>query len=421
MVGTTVTGNSAGNVGGGVYVGPIASGEIVNSTISGNHAGNTGGGLANEGRTTLNNVTVVGNSCGNVGAGIDNDFDGSPSLEIANSILADNFMVRPFGGSSFPEDCRGDVTTRGYNLIEKMACTLAGPGVATDLLALDPALGPLADNGGPTPTHALSATSPAVNAGNPNVPGSGGASCAATDQRGIDRPSGLRCDIGAFELARCGNGVLDPEEECDDGSNVDDDGCDSNCTVTRCGNGVVTSGEECDDANTLDGDCCSSACALEPMGSLVEPAPAGATFAMKRDGKLQFKWKGRTAMPTTVFGDPTANTDVSICLLDTTGATPTLVASARVHAGAGWKANTAGFSYKGGSAAPGTLSRLMLHGGSVAKIAAKGLSPRLRPGRLPLVTPVTVVIRTSTGSTVFGAAFDGAKQNRMNGFKARTR
>ena len=91
MVGTTVTGNSAGNVGGGVYVGPIASGEIVNSTISGNHAGNTGGGLANEGRTTLNNVTVVGNSCGNVGAGIDNDFDGSPSLEIANSILADNF------------------------------------------------------------------------------------------------------------------------------------------------------------------------------------------------------------------------------------------------------------------------------------------------------------------------------------------
>ena len=80
-----------------------------------------------------------------------------------------------------------------------------------------------------------------------------------------------------------------------------------------------------------------------------------------------------------------------------------------------------GFSYKGGSAAPGTLSRLMLHGGSVAKIAAKGLSPRLRPGRLPLVMPVTVVIRTSTGSTVFGAAFDGAKQNRMNGFKARTR
>jgi cysteine-rich repeat protein len=113
--------------------------------------------------------------------------------------------------------------------------------------------------------------SPTVNAGNPNVPGSGGASRAATDQRGIDRPSGLRCDIGA-RVARCGNGVLDPEEE-DDGSNVDDDGCDSNCTVTRCGNGVVTSGEECDDANTLDGDCCSSACALEPRPSSSPPRP----------------------------------------------------------------------------------------------------------------------------------------------------
>jgi hypothetical protein len=71
--------------------------------------------------STLDNVTVVGNSCGNVGAGVDNDFDGGPSLEIANSILADNFMVRPFGGA-FPEDCLGDVTTRGYNLIEKVAC-----------------------------------------------------------------------------------------------------------------------------------------------------------------------------------------------------------------------------------------------------------------------------------------------------------
>ena len=101
-------------------MGPGASGEIVNSTISGNYAGNTSGGLGNEGRTTLDNVTVVGNSCGNVGAGVDNDFDGDPSLEIANSILADNFMVRPFGGGAFPEDCRGEVTTRGYNLIEKL-------------------------------------------------------------------------------------------------------------------------------------------------------------------------------------------------------------------------------------------------------------------------------------------------------------
>jgi cysteine-rich repeat protein len=259
-----------------------------------------------------------------------------------------------------------------------------------------------------------------VNAGNPNVPGSGGAACAATDQRGIDRPSGLRCDIGAFELARCGNGTVDPEEECDDGSNVDGDGCDSNCTVTRCGNGVTAAGEECDDANTLDGDCCSSTCTLAPIESARAPIPGGAAFAMVRGGKLNFKWKGAEVARAT-FGDPTANTDVSVCLIDTTGATPTLVASARIPAGAGWKATASGFSYKAKTAAPGTLSRLTLGAGTGAKISAKGLSPKLRPGRLPLVTPVTVVVRTSTGSTVFGADFDGAKTNRMSGFKARSR
>jgi cysteine-rich repeat protein len=61
--------------------------------------------------------------------------------------------------------------------------------------------------------------------------------------------------------ADCGNSVLDPGEQCDDGNNVDGDtGCDSNCTFTACGNGILTTGEECDDGNLLDGDGCSSTC-----------------------------------------------------------------------------------------------------------------------------------------------------------------
>jgi hypothetical protein len=60
-------------------------------------------------------------------------------------------------------------------------------------------LRPLADNGGPTRTMALRPASPARNAGHPDDPGSGPPACAAADQRGVKRPKGPRCDMGAFE------------------------------------------------------------------------------------------------------------------------------------------------------------------------------------------------------------------------------
>jgi hypothetical protein len=61
-------------------------------------------------------------------------------------------------------------------------------------------LNPLAYNGGPTATHSLAPTSPALDAGNPAVPGGGSfAPCAALDQRNIARPQGAQCDMGAYE------------------------------------------------------------------------------------------------------------------------------------------------------------------------------------------------------------------------------
>jgi hypothetical protein len=64
---------------------------------------------------------------------------------------------------------------------------------AHDLTRLDPMLGPLQDNGGATPTHGLSAGSPAVDAGDPTL-------FPSTDQRGEARPGGARADLGSFEL-----------------------------------------------------------------------------------------------------------------------------------------------------------------------------------------------------------------------------
>ena len=54
---------------------------------------------------------------------------------------------------------------------------------------------------------------------------------------------------------RCGDGNLDPGEECDDGNNLDGDGCSSQCTIEPyCGDGNLDEGEECDDGNLIDGD-----------------------------------------------------------------------------------------------------------------------------------------------------------------------
>src|SRR5205085_817722 len=90
-------------------------------------------------------------------------------------------------------DCRGSVKSLGHNLVHHTAgCTFTMK--SSDIVGKDPKLGSLKDNGGPTPTVAPSASSPAVDA-------IGKAACpVSTDQRGVHRPQGPRCDIGAVEL-----------------------------------------------------------------------------------------------------------------------------------------------------------------------------------------------------------------------------
>jgi cysteine-rich repeat protein len=77
-------------------------------------------------------------------------------------------------------------------------------------------------------------------------------------------------DIDVFTThiptATCGNGVLDPFEQCDDGNAVDGDSCSPACAITLCGNGVLDPGEQCDDGNLQSGDGCSQVCKLEVCG-----------------------------------------------------------------------------------------------------------------------------------------------------------
>jgi len=172
----------------GIYYEKIL--HINNSTISDNKGGG-GVGIYNFGDGTLfiNNSTITGH----VSFGFSNLGSGSTFLQ--NSIIAGN-------GAYLLKECAGKVTSLGHNLIRRNPCfaPAIGDQIGTTTDPIDAKLGPLQDNGGGIPTHALLPDSPAINGGNPETPGGSDTACLTTDQRGIPRPYGSICDIGAFEL-----------------------------------------------------------------------------------------------------------------------------------------------------------------------------------------------------------------------------
>jgi hypothetical protein len=188
LVRSTVANNVAGLLfgfgeGGGIYNAAGASLTIDDSTIANNTAAGGfgfGGGINNAGSLSIAGTTIAGNGAGAQGGGI----SASGPTSVSGTILSDN------DAQSGP-NCSGVVTDLGRNVDDGTSCAF-GPASISNT---DPALGPLGANGGPTPTMALAAGSPAV-----DVPGS---SCSATDQRGVPRPQppGGACDIGAYEYA----------------------------------------------------------------------------------------------------------------------------------------------------------------------------------------------------------------------------
>jgi hypothetical protein len=176
---STIENNNFAGLGGGLsFAGlPGATLKIRDSTISGNHSVNSGGGIeVLSGNAELTNVTVTGNTAA-VAGGLHSAAAGT--IQVTNTILSENS-----GGN-----CGGSITSGGHNLDTESTCGFAGPG---DLSHMSANLGPLQDNGGFTKTHALLPGSPALEAGDD-------AACKPSDQRGVSRPQGLHCDIGAFE------------------------------------------------------------------------------------------------------------------------------------------------------------------------------------------------------------------------------
>ncbi|MFN8161190.1 MAG: choice-of-anchor Q domain-containing protein [Solirubrobacterales bacterium] len=200
--------------GGGISTAGTSTTTVTNTTIASNQAYEDGGGVDAEtgGNVTLNSTTVAGNTAdvdfngGGSGGGVTAATSGlGGAVKLRNALVARNID----NGGEAP-DCvefGGSITSQGHSLIgDTTGCSYtAGSG---DIANRNPQLLALMDNGGPTLTRATRKTSPILNKG---------AGCPSTDQRGVVRKLGGRCDIGAWELVRCqgvvvnriGTGVAD--------------------------------------------------------------------------------------------------------------------------------------------------------------------------------------------------------------------
>jgi Bacterial Ig domain len=193
----TVAGDTfVGNTGpGGGALDNDATLNIANSTFTNNTAGTNGGGaVVNFGTTTVNQSTFSGNTSP-FGANLYN-FTGF-TLSMSMDIVAGGLTGTNCGGGA-------PITDLGYNIDDGTSCGFSA--LNHSLNNTQPQLDALASNGGSTQTMALPAASPAVDAIPPATPGCPG----STDQRGIARPQGKGCDIGAYELVVTTTSVIIP-------------------------------------------------------------------------------------------------------------------------------------------------------------------------------------------------------------------
>jgi hypothetical protein len=190
---STISGNTAGHDGGGVFFDHVTGAVIVqNSTLSGNYAGAEGGGLAlyslYGGSLAILETTIASNTAVGTGGGA---FTQAGPVLVGNSIAADNTAA-----------IDNDLGTSGTGSFDVSYSLVESPGTASitdsggNLFNQDPQLGPLADNGGPTPTHLPANASPVVNAGDPAF-----TPPPSTDQRGLPRVVNGRIDMGSVEVA----------------------------------------------------------------------------------------------------------------------------------------------------------------------------------------------------------------------------
>ncbi len=216
MLRSTFSGNESGGSGGAVAIQGLAT--ITESTFSDNTSGGNGGAMRTYGGALIVNSTVTGNQSQQRGAVVGGPITlafatvvgngGATSANVdPNGATLDSFasvigQAEGVGGPAAP-NCAGISTTTstGYNVDDDGTCGFgAGPGDQSGL-STPFGLGALADNGGTTQTMLPAADSPLLDQVPPAACGpTVGSSTVTGDQRGVSRPQGTACDIGAVEV-----------------------------------------------------------------------------------------------------------------------------------------------------------------------------------------------------------------------------
>ncbi|MDQ2997507.1 MAG: IPT/TIG domain-containing protein, partial [Chloroflexota bacterium] len=191
--------NRALGQGGALWADGRHSATFTNVTFTQNRAvgdqssgnGGLGGAIAGGGNWLCDSCTIANNHAGYIGGGI---FAGS-SATLKNTIVSNNTAFNSGNNWYIDQNCSTPLIDGGANLQfpAPTGVNTGDPTCAASAVIADPKLGVLADNGGATQTIALAADSPALDRAK---------DCPSTDQRGISRPQGSACDIGAYELVK---------------------------------------------------------------------------------------------------------------------------------------------------------------------------------------------------------------------------
>ena len=222
---------------------------------------------------------------------------------------------------------------------------------------------------------------------------------------------GAMCHSTSFPLTGsrydCGNGTVDPGEQCDDGNNVSGDGCDPFCHFENC--------PSCDDGSPCTIDTCNAMATCGPHVPDLRPCRSAGksgllveTFAAANSDKLTWKWIKGQSTSELAFADPRSSATYTLCVF--AGTSAAVVGYAVIPPDvAKWSAvGSTGFKYNDATGSANGIRRVVTKSSAAdrAKIVLTGKGATLSIDAPPLALPLTAQLTNSATNICWSAAFD---------------